>query len=238
MLGIRGQHNETLFGVQHQLDAESHKNNVHALQKYTQFQFFNLTSLRFSLYVEYFYDPCCLTLVPLLKVGLRNGANERKNQTQLFEVLDYRLGVPVCLSCLATLLLWGSSQLIKTVFIGLPRVHLWVTQAMTATSMYSQAQGSPLNNSTSYDRAKSKIKIAWRQPHMYHVCICVALVKCIASKHCDVNVTFAAFVVVLFHLWTDTSDIHWPQWCCRSNLMPCKREKVLWKWGAVMDIRF
>lgn len=149
-----------------------------------------------------------------------------------------RLGVPARLSCLATLLLWGPSQLIKKkVFTGMQGVHLWVTQAVTATSMYSRAQGSPLNNSTSYDRAKSKIKCAWRQPHADAAAVCSALVKCTSTKHPDVNVTFAALAVVLFHLWADTGDIHWPQCCCRSDQMPFKREKVLWKWGAVTGIR-
>lgn len=63
-------------------------------------------------------------------------------------------------------LLWGPSQLIKHVFIGMPRVHLWFTKPLTATSMCSQAQGSLLNNRTSYDRAKSKIESVWRQHHM------------------------------------------------------------------------
>ncbi len=50
---------------------------------------------------------------------------------------------------------------------------------------------------------KSKIESAWRQPHTCHAGVCVALVKGIATKRCDVNVTFAALVVALFHLWTD-----------------------------------
>lgn len=127
---------------------------------------------------------------------------------------------PLC--CFEALL-----QLIKTVFTGMPGVHLWVTQAMTATSMYSQAQGSQLNNSTWYDRTKSKIKSPWRHPRMSVASICFALVKDAASKHCGVNITLAALMLVLFHLWTDTSDINWQQRCCRSDQTLYKRKGAL-----------
>lgn len=76
---------------------------------------------------------------------------------------------------------------------------------MTATSMYSRVQGSPLNNRTSYDRTdKNQICV---EVALYKMST-LALVKCAATKHCDVNVTFAALIMVLFHLWTYTSDIH------------------------------
>jgi len=54
------------------------------------------------------------------KLTLRNGANVRRNQIQLLEVAGHRLGVPDCFLCLATVLLWGPSQPIKLVFIGMP----------------------------------------------------------------------------------------------------------------------
>lgn len=73
-------------GDQHQLDADV----ILLLHKYTVLV--NSTSWWFSHYVEYFYDPWYMTLVPLLKVTLRNGANVRKNQMQLFEVPGHRLG--------------------------------------------------------------------------------------------------------------------------------------------------
>lgn len=54
----------------------------------------------------------------------------------------------------------------------------------------------------------SKMKSA-RVPR--HACVArigFALVKCRGTKRGHVNVTFAALVVRLFHLSTDTRDIH------------------------------
>lgn len=138
-----------------------------------------------------------------------------------------RLEVPVYVSHVWPLCCFEALLNSLKVFIGMPRVHLWVTQAMTATSMYSQAQGSSLNNSTSYVQPNSKTQSVWMLGLRELLVSALLLRKCTATKYCDVTVTFAALMVFLFHLWTDTSDIHWPQWC--SDQLPFKRDKVFWK---------
>lgn len=140
-------------------------------------------------------------------------------------------GVPVCLSCLAPLLLWGPSQLIKKVFIGMPGVHLWVIQSMMATSIYSQAQGSPLNNNTSYEgKTQMCVEAASCMLH------CSCKMHCRKTLGCDRDICCPHGGSV--------SSMNWHQWhslttvVLRSDQMPFKREKVLWKWGAVMCIKF